>query len=246
MTMTGEQCFAAWAPDDAAWTAWAKPVLFSQLRSLGVQPRPVPEFRGRLPRFGADTALVVDVEGRDAVAAGLALAGLGWRPVPLFNATMAPKAIVDMVPVMEALLAGAEELEAAQVRPHAPPAFLLDSRRMNGLPRPGHYDNRSLVLPQDLPSATMLLTHGIREVVLVQPAPGTPRKDLSHVLLRWQQAGLALRWEGTGGEVARLSIDPPSWFRNAWYAMIALLGLRRSNVGGFGAVVPEQTSGGYG
>jgi hypothetical protein len=28
----------------------------------------------------------------------------------------------------------------------------------------------------------------------------------------------------------------------AWYVAIALFGLRRSNVGGFGAMIPEQTS----
>jgi hypothetical protein len=37
-------------------------------------------------------------------------------------------------------------------------------------------------------------------------------------------------------------------FRLAWYAVIALMGLRRTNVGGFGAVVPESSgrSGFYG
>ena len=44
-----------------------------------------------------------------------------------------------------------------------------------------------------------------------------------------------------------LTVPKPSGFKLAWYAVIALLGLRRSNVGGFGSAIPEQTSsGGYG
>lgn len=246
MTMTGERCYAIWAPDDSPWSAWAKPVPFSQLDALGVKARAQPPFTGRLPRFAADTAVVVELEGREAVRAALALARDGWRPVPLFNATMGPKAVVDVVPVLESLLAGAEALEGLSIRPHAPPAFLIDARRLQGAPRPGTYDNRSIVLPQDFPSATMLISRGIRTVVLLRDDSGKPRQDLSHVLLRWQQAGLELRAEHVNGDAERLVVAPPSLFRRAWYRMVALLGLRRSNVGGFGARVPEASSGGYG
>lgn len=246
MTMRGERCFEVWAPDASPWSAWAKPVLFSQLDGLGVQARPTREWVGSLPRHRDEIALVVELEGRDAVEAGLELARRGWRPVPLFNATMAPRALVDMVSVMEALLGGAPVLEGIDVRLDAPPAFLLDSRRMLGHPRPGAYDNRSIVLPQDFPSATMLVARGIRSVVWVRRGVGKPAEDLRHVLLRWQQAGLGLRHEAVDGGDGDLIVDPPTRFRKAWYALIALLGLRRSNVGGFGAIVPEATSGGYG
>lgn len=246
MTMTGEQCYGIWAPDDSPWSAWAKPVPFSQLDTLGVRARQVPVFNGRLPRFASDTAVVVELDGRESVGAGLALAEHGWRPVPLFNATMAPKAVVDVVPVMETLLGGADALGAILIRPHAPPAFLIDALRMQGAPRPGTYDNRSIVLPQDFPSATMLIARGIRTVVLYRREKGKPRQDLSHVLLRWQQAGIELRSVDLDGEEDRLVVSPPSLFRKAWHRMIALLGLRRSNVGGFGALVPEASSGGYG
>jgi len=71
-----------------------------------------------------------------------------------------------------------------------------------------------------------------------------PHADLAHVLLRWQRAGVRLTIATVlaGKSPTDLVVRPPSMFRRAWYAAIALLGLRRSNVGGFGAVVPEQTS----
>jgi hypothetical protein len=45
----------------------------------------------------------------------------------------------------------------------------------------------------------------------------------------------------TGRVEEPLTVPAPSRFRLAWYAAVALLGFRRSNVGGFGSTVPEQT-----
>lgn len=245
--LTNERCFELWAPEASPWSAWAKPVLFSEMDRVALRPASAgiaPELVDQLPAFDAATALVVDLNGRDAVGAGLALALKGWRPVPLFNATTAPKALVDVVPIMEVLLGGAEALQEMTVRDDAPPAFLLDARRMNGSPAPGDYDNRSITLPQDFPSATFLRSRGIRTALLIQLGANRAKDDLDHVLLRWQQGGIALRSKDLKGMTYDLEVSPPSMFRKGWYRLIVLLGLRRSNVGGFGAMVPEQTSGG--
>jgi hypothetical protein len=78
----------------------------------------------------------------------------------------------------------------------------------------------------------------------------TPAKDLAHVLRRWQEGGLTLAIVdlSTGSIDRDARVPKPSMFRLAWYAVIALMGLRRTNVGGFGAVVPESSgrSGFYG
>jgi hypothetical protein len=74
--------------------------------------------------------------------------------------------------------------------------------------------------------------------------------DLAHVLRRWQEHGLTLRVIdiGTGRIADGVTVPRPSRFKRVWYAAVALLGLRRSNVGGFGSTIPEQTarSGFYG
>jgi hypothetical protein len=66
------------------------------------------------------------------------------------------------------------------------------------------------------------------------------------VLRRWQESGIRLSVLDL--DAARgpepLDVPRPSAFRAAWYGLIALFGLRRSNVGGFGGTVPEQTGGG--
>jgi hypothetical protein len=127
----------------------------------------------------------------------------------------------------------------------ARPAFLLDANRRDSMGNidPDYYDNRWIVLPQDLPSAVLLRSRGITDISLIQRGTSVPSEDLTHVLLRWQQGGLRLHSIdlATTRGTEDLVVAAPSSFRRAWYAAIAILGLRRSNVGGFGSMVPEQT-----
>src|SRR6185503_9996520 len=118
-------------------------------------------------------------------------------------------------------------LRGIRLAPEAPPAFLIDADRMRGVPTPGRFDNRSVVLPQDFPSGTLLRSRGIHEVVLIQRGGTSVREDLAHVLARWQEAGVRLRVLDlqSGGEAEDLRVGPPKLFRRAWYGVIALFGL---------------------
>lgn len=247
MSGVSETAFAAWAPDQSPWSLWAKPVLFAGLGSVdrpttAQTPRAVDVSRFPDPR--ERTAIVVDLPGRTGTELGLALAGEGYRPVPLYNCCMGKGAAVNVEPIERALLAGAEELPHLRIRDDAPPVFLLDANRMEGpAPKPGRFDNRWLVFPQDFPSATYLRSRGIGRALLVQEREGAPREDLAHVLRRWQLGGIELTATTAGAERVRsLHVAAPSLFRRAWYRVMATMGLRRSNVGGFGAVVPIPTA----
>jgi hypothetical protein len=247
--LTNEQCYEIWAPDDGLWSAWAKPVLFAEAPPArpgdGSPTEAAPE-PARLPDARRDRAVVVDLPGAESVLTGIALARRGFRPVPLYNGNAA-YGLVSTVPaedIAHHLFEGAEVLREQRLAPDAPPAFLLDANRERGKPVPGAFDNRWVVLPQDFPSATFLLAHGVREVLVLQRSGLEPDTDLAHVLLRWQRAGvrLSIAALADGSDPVDLVVRPPSLFRHAWYGAIALLGLRRSNIGGFGARVPKQTS----
>lgn len=247
-----EQIFEAWAPDGALWTPWAKPVLFASMSRLtitqtsidwrSVDVREVPAARG-------STAVVVELPGPQSVLTGLALAAQGYRPVPLYNANVGPNSTIDVDEIANALRLGAEEMRAMRIAPDAPPAFLLDANRMR--PKrtlePGRFDNRWIVLPQDFPSAIKLASHGVREVLVMREGDRL-EDDLAHVLLRWQRGGLVIQAVDARkyGRPEAIHIEPPSMFRRAWYRLIVLAGLRRANVGGFGAQIPEPSSGGSG
>jgi hypothetical protein len=245
------ELFDIWAPPDIEWSRWAKPVLFAQLAALqsseGGLPVGEPIDTSFAPEPRRNVALVVDLPGQEAVRTGVALVQHGYWPVPLFNVNHGPLAVVEVESIMRALRAGAEVLRAARLEPDVPPAFLLDADRMAPavLRTPGRFDNRWIVLPQDFPSATYLRSKGVSDVLLVHRGGDAPREDLAHVLLRWQESGISLLHVDVAapGRPSRLKVTRPRWYRRAWYRWIALLGLRRSNAGGFGALIPVVTAG---
>lgn len=248
--MSPEEMLDRWAPLDAPWSEWAKPVLFA------ARPQPAPAVPGDPNLSALDpaiqavvpraAALVIDLPGAMAVAAGLDAARWGFRPVPLFNATTGPRPIVDVAPIMAALAAGAMAPALVALPAEAPAAFLIDAgRNTPGIrARPGDFDNRSLVFPQDFPSARFLREHGIDSVVWLSQSE-RPANDLVHVLLRWQDAGLALLRLNVGDPISLhpLTVRRPRFYRTWWYRALVMLGFRRSGAGGFGAVVPEPSSG---
>lgn len=243
--------FEQWAPPGSLWTAWAKPVLFAQLTSPFTLQRPDPPLQPVevpwAPPADQQTVIIIDLPAAASVLAGLSLAAVGYRPVPLYNCCTSPAEVIDLQPITGGLRSGGQVLAEAKLPPDAPPAFLLDSRRVRGErpAMPGSFDNRWIVLPQDFPSAGFLASHGLHHVLLVQS--GTqPASDLSHVLLRWQRAGMVIRRLDIAvpQSIAEPIVVPkPSWFRDAWYVLLATIGLRRNSAGGFGSVVPLPSSG---
>ncbi len=248
--MTNEECFNAWAPEEGLWSRWAKPVLFAQRLdglSLGLRPWPDPHDYLWLSQATGRTAIVVDLPGIESVETGIAMARRSYRPVPLYNTSVGPSALVDVAHLAQALISGAMAMRDVTLRPDAPPAFLIDADRMRpAVPsNPGSYDNRWVVFPQDFPSGTFLRSRGIDEVIVLHDRGGV-QEDLAHVLLRWQDAGIRIRALAPGDTSPQpFTVKKPSWFRRVWYRAIVLAGLRRNNAGGFGGVIPKA-GGGYG
>jgi hypothetical protein len=244
--ISSEDAFAAWAPPDVLWSQWAKPIAFVHADGQIVTDASDQMQRPSLPDdLDSGSVLIVDLPGAEAVYAGLSLGERGFWPVPLFNGTSGPSAVIDVAPITSALANGAEWLKRSTLAVDAPPAFLLDARRSGSrspLP-PGSYDNRWVALPQDFPSGSLLASRGIRSATLLQRGSLSVPADLAHVLRRWQESGLTIRVIdlASGRSEANVVIPKPSGFKLAWYGALAVLGLRRSHVGGFGSTIPEAT-----
>ncbi|HKQ48134.1 MAG TPA: hypothetical protein VJZ71_08710 [Phycisphaerae bacterium] len=155
--------------------------------------------------------------------------------------------MVSVDEIVRGLILGASQLYGSALAADAPPVFLLDSLRLSaGTPlQPGVYDNRWMVFPQDFPSANILLSKGISKVLVVRHERTELPSDLPHVLLRWQEAGLIVYSKDamTSGPPTPLSIARPKWYRAAWQRALVMLRLRPNSAGGFGAVVPDPSSG---
>ena len=247
--MTKEELFDAWAPDGVEWSAWAKPVLFAQwpdtMTPAATDPRWPDANYLWLPQAGGRTVLVIDLPAVESVRTGVAFARRGYRPVPLFNTSHGPSAVLELAPLFLALGQGALQLKSMSLASNAPAAFLLDADRMQPPvpPSPGSFDNRWVVFPQDFPSATFLRAHGVTDALLIHNGKNV-QEDLAHVLLRWQQGGLRITSASPSDSATHeLAVPKPSWFRLAWYRMLTMSRMRRNNAGGFGAVIPVRTSG---
>ena len=268
--------YQAWAPVGAPWSPWAKPVLFATFAlestitpppsaAIDVAWAPAARREARegdraasyrdqsepAPTAPGDTAIVLELPGTVALETALALAAIGYRPVPVLSATPSPYTslgLVDVRPLQAVLGTGAQVLRSLPLPLDAPPAFVLDARRMPETRAiPGQYDNRSLLFPQDFPSASHLRDAGIARVLLVTHAAAVQR-DLAHVLVRYRDAGLVVEVQAPDAAVPRrpLTEDAPSEFRSMMYRALALFGLKRNAAGGFGALIPVPSEGGGG
>lgn len=195
------------------------------------------------------TALIINLPGAGAIAVGIALAAIGYQPVPLYNACNGPNAIVLMDDILDGLAIATPLLQQLSLSEHAPPAFLLDANRMcdTAIAQPGDFDNRWLVFAQDFPSAKLLRSKGIQRVVLRQ----NQRKldlDLIQVLHPWQKAGISLFWQDplNPASLMPLVVHHPSWLQLLWYRATQLRSLKRNSAGGFGSVIPESIDRGGG
>ena len=143
--------------------------------------------------------------------------------------------------------AGTLPPERVDDEPGSLPPFLMAAKGDTAVVAParGMFDNRSISLPTDFPSANLLLSRGIRRIVLIQSRHSEPQADLSHSLLRWQQAGLIILAAviDEPGPPRPITIKRPRAYRSLWYNLLAKLGLRSNPLGGFGGFLPMPSTG---
>jgi hypothetical protein len=255
--MDKEDIYRIWAPSDAAWSRWVKPVLFSFMDSRFDVRRPtITQFSTDWAPRPGQVVLIVDLPGEDGVAWGLQLARVGYRPIPLYNALPFPpsekmfpatrlECTVDVVPILAALHRETAALKEIHLAANAPPAFLLDADRRIARkdPEPGIFDNRSVCFYTDYPSAEFLFSRQITQAIILQRGSDVAG-DLLLVLLEWQKAGIQfLRKDPMEAAPPKpVVVEPPSFLRRLWYRISVALSLRRGELGGFGGIV-ESASG---
>lgn len=254
---TKDEIYRIWAPPQARWSRWVKPVLFAFMDGVFEVPpgRAQPFPSDWVPAPGA-AAIVVDLPCDRGVLWGIQLARLGYQPVPLYNAlpfsinermsepdSRSPST-VDVEPIVAALFREASTLVQIQLSANAPPAFLLDSNRRIARfkPSPGCFDNRSVCFSTDFPSAQLLLEHGIRGAIVVQESTEIA-DDLLLVLVAWQERGIELLCKNPEDATAPipLVVKRPSFLRLLWRHIRIAFGYRRGELGAFGEIVTPSS-----
>ena len=237
------KAYRTWSPDGVRWSDWVKPVLFSRpaYKLNGVPELPAVNWA---PYPGGKSALIIDLPGDEGVLTGLALARVGYRPIPLYNGVLAQphSMVVNSIDIAGALFSGADELAGLNIRQTAPPAFLLDYNRLDGKHfSSGQYDNRWCVFPQDMPSASYMQEQGINQIYVFKMKTGHIQNDLMHILRRYHEKGISVCSVDETGEHRELAVVKPSRFRSLLYRFAVMARLARNAAGGFGGSVPEAT-----
>ena len=212
--MTGRDVYKKWAPAGVRWTEWVRPVPFVSMDYSyldgGLSEHTTPVI-GYANGCSMDTAIIVDLPGAESVKEGIALARLGFRPIPVYNGTSGQEgamAIVDTLAIENALKWGAGELEGIKIADNAPPAFLLDSNRTHRLKMNASvFDNSWDIYDQDLPTAEYLMGKDIRRIVVRGVKMQT---DLIKILFKFQGKGITIHYTDGYAKPSAIVLKAPS------------------------------------
>ena len=171
--MTGKEIFRIWAPAGSKWIDWVRPVPFIAIND---RSRIYPAVNLTIPSINylgkvqENTAIILDLPGCDSIKEGIALAGLGFRPIPLYNGAneqQGAMALVNNHAIESALIWGATELEKLKITSNATPVFLLDSNRTHRFKvSVSVFDNSWDLYDQDMPSAEYFIKNGINRIIV--------------------------------------------------------------------------------
>lgn len=250
------EILSVWTPEQAPWSRWVKTVLFAFCdATLEISParKPAPPLES-IPVAGS-SVMIVDLPGEQGVLFGIALARLGYRPIPLYNALPFPlnekilpaerrsQTTVDVATILATLCQETDTLRNIRLPAVAPPAFLLDADRRiaRADPTAGIFDNRSVCFETDFPSADFLLSHGIGNAIVVQKGEDIAG-DLAQVLLAWQGGGIHVQLRNLlkPGPPRPVVVERPPLLRQLWYRICVALSLRRGELGAFGRIMPSN------
>lgn len=193
--MLGKEIFKIYAPKNAKWTEWVRPVSFVAIDTYN--RKPISNWIERkvmfMNQYEEDTAIFIDLPGKESVELGIGLAHLGYKPIPLFNGTdeqIGSQPTTDTYLIESCLINGSEKLKGISLPDNANPAFLLDSSRTNRYrAKESIFDNSWDLYKQDIPTPTYFKQNGITKIVIVG---NSVQHDLKKIFLDFQNAGIEI------------------------------------------------------
>ena len=191
--MRGKEIYKTYAPNGAKWTDWVRPVPFVAIDTYN--RKPIADWMERkamfLKNYQQDTAIFVDLPGKESIELSIDLAYKGYRPIPIFNGTdeqPGSQATTNTYLIESCLINGSEKLKNIKLDNNANPAFLLDSYRTNRYrAKESIFDNSWDLYKQDIPSAEYFKQNGITKIIIVGDAI---QRDLKKIFLKFQEKGI--------------------------------------------------------
>lgn len=191
--MIGKEIYKIYAPACAKWAEWARPVPFVAIDTYN--RKQIRDWLDRkvifIKQHEKDTAIFIDLPGKESIETGISLAHIGYRPIPLFNGTneqIGSQATTNTYLIESALINGAEKLKNISLENNANPAFLLDSlRTIRYRAKESIFDNSWDLYKQDIPTAKYFKENGIYKIIVVGE---TIQRDLRKIFFEFQDSGI--------------------------------------------------------
>lgn len=191
--MRGKEIYKIYAPNGAKWIDWVRPVPFVAIDTYN--RKPIANFLDRkamfLKKYQQDTAIFIDLPGKESIELGIGLAHIGYRPIPVFNGTdeqQSSQATTNTYLIESYLINGSQKLKNIELKNDANPVFLLDSHRTNRYrAKESIFDNSWDLYKQDIPSAEYFKQNGITKIIVVGE---TIQRDLKKIFLKFQEKGI--------------------------------------------------------
>ena len=191
--MRGKEIYKIYAPTGAKWIDWVRPVPFVAIDTYNRNP--IVGWMDRkamfLKKYQQDTAMFIDLPGKESIELSIDLAYMGYRPIPIFNGTdeqPGSQATINTYLVESCLINGSEKLKNIKLKNSTNPVFLLDSQRTNRYrAKESIFDNSWDIYKQDVPSAEYFKQNGITKIIVVGE---TIQPDLKKIFLEFQEKGI--------------------------------------------------------
>ena len=191
--MLGKEIYKIYAPVGTKWTEWVRPVPFIAIDTYNRTP--ISDWVDRktmfLKQYEKDTAIFIDLPGKESIELGISLAHTGYRPIPLFNGTdeqIGSQATTDTYLIENCLINGSQKLKNISIKNDANPVFLLDSSRTNRYRfKESIFDNSWDLYKQDIPTSQYFKESGICKIIVVG---NIIQRDLRKIFFEFQDAGI--------------------------------------------------------
>ena len=193
--MRGKEIYKIYAPNGAKWIDWVRPVSFVAIDTYN--RKPIVDWLDRkamfLKKYQQDTAIFIDLPGKESIELGIGLAHMGYRPIPVFNGTdeqQGSQATTNTYLIESCLINGSEKLKNIKLENDANPTFLLDSYRTNRYrAKESIFDNSWDLYKQDIPSAEYFKQNGINKIIVVGEVI---QPDLKKIFLKFKEKGIEI------------------------------------------------------
>ena len=193
--MRGKEIYKIYAPNGTKWIDWVRPVSFVAIDTYN--RKPIVDWLDRkamfLKKYQQDTAIFIDLTGKESIELGIGLAHMGYRPIPVFNGTdeqQGSQATTNTYLIESCLINGSQKLKNIKLKNDANPVFLLDSYRTNRYrAKESIFDNSWDLYKQDIPSAEYFKQNGINKIIVVGEVI---QPDLKKIFLKFQEKGIEI------------------------------------------------------